>query len=74
MRIGERYPHLNGWEYLQVHRRNLWRDVEDVIQDIDAETRRTKESKTADCPMLIFPIRPGPASRPRAIDYSLSPI
>lgn len=45
MQIRERYSHLNGWEYLQVHRRNLWRDVEDVIQDIDAEACRTKESK-----------------------------
>ena len=45
MQIRERYSHLNGWEYLQVHRRNLWRDVENVIQDIDAEACRTKESK-----------------------------
>lgn len=45
MQIKARYSHLNGWEYLQVHKPGLWQDVSDVICGINAEACRTKESK-----------------------------
>ena len=44
MRIAARYSHLNGWEYLQVHKPELWVEVCEVIARIDAEACRTKES------------------------------
>ena len=31
MRIGAKYSHLNGEEYLLVHRPALWQEVQDVI-------------------------------------------
>ena len=44
MRIVERYSHLNGEEYLLVHRPGLWREVLDVIESVDAEACRDKIS------------------------------
>lgn len=43
MKIVKTYSHLNGLEYLMVHRQNLWREVESVIADVDAGVCRTKE-------------------------------
>ena len=31
MEIKARYSHLNGEEYLLVHRKHLWEEVQDVI-------------------------------------------
>lgn len=45
MQIKARYSHLNGWEYLQVHKPDLWQDVQDVIDGVDAEACRTKKSE-----------------------------
>ncbi len=45
MRIGASYSHLNGEEYLLVHRPELWREVNDVISEVDAQTCKTKKSK-----------------------------
>ena len=45
MKIGAKYSHLNGLEYLLVHRKKLWREIEKVIAKIDAESCRTKVSK-----------------------------
>ena len=45
MRIGAKYSHLNGEEYLLVHRPKLWREVQAVIETVDAETCKTKVSK-----------------------------
>ncbi|MCE2523340.1 MAG: hypothetical protein J4F49_09000 [Rhodobacteraceae bacterium] len=44
MQIGARYSHLNGEEYLLVHRAELWREVLAVIDAVDAEACRTKVS------------------------------
>jgi len=44
MRIVERYSHLNGWEFLLVHRPHLWDEVQNVIASVDAELCKTKES------------------------------
>ena len=45
MRIVERYSHLNGEEYLQVHRPDLWQEVLTVIESVDAEECKNKVSK-----------------------------
>ena len=38
-------PHLNGWEFLQVHHKKLWNEIVRVISDVDAEACRTKVSR-----------------------------
>src|SRR6266568_1377742 len=45
MRIVHRYSHLNGWEFLQVHHKSLWKEVIAVIGNVDASACRTKVSK-----------------------------
>jgi hypothetical protein len=45
VRIGAYYSHLNGHEWLLVHRRRLWKEIENCITRVDAEACRTKESK-----------------------------
>lgn len=45
MRIVRRYSHLNGWEYIRVHKPRLWKEIESIIKSIDAEGHRTKVSK-----------------------------
>jgi hypothetical protein len=48
MRIVQTYSHLNGLEYLLVHRRPLWEEVQAVIADIDGPGCRTKVSDEQD--------------------------
>ena len=45
MRIVQRYSHLNGEEFLLVHRRQLWQEVLEVIESVDAEACKDKVSK-----------------------------
>ena len=45
MQIKARYSHLNGEEYLLVHRKQLWDEVQSVIEGVDAFSCRTKVSK-----------------------------
>lgn len=45
MRIASKYSHMNGEEYLLVHKPMLWREVQDVIDQVDAEMCKTKTSK-----------------------------
>jgi len=45
MRIVETYSHLNGVEFLLVHKPKLWKEVTDVIREVDASTCRTKISR-----------------------------
>lgn len=45
MKIVEIYSHLNGLEYLMVHRPDLWQEVQQVIASVDAVACRTKVSK-----------------------------
>jgi hypothetical protein len=45
LRIVEHYSHLNGKEFLQVHRPQLWREIQKVIASVDATKCRTKVSK-----------------------------
>ena len=45
MQIKNRYSHLNGEEYLLVHRPKLWEEVQEIILGLDAESCKTKISK-----------------------------
>lgn len=45
MKIAETYSHLNGLEFLLVHKPALWKEIEDVIASVDANRCRTKVSK-----------------------------
>ena len=45
MRVCAKYSHLNGEEYLIVHRPDVWREVQDAISAVDAEACKTKVSK-----------------------------
>ena len=45
MKIAETYSHLNGLEYLLVHKPSLWDDVQSVIAEVDAEQCKTKVSE-----------------------------
>ena len=44
MQVRAHYSHLNGEEYLLVHRTHLWDEVQAVIGDVDAFACRTKVS------------------------------
>lgn len=45
MRIVQTYSHLNGLEYLLVHKRHLWEEVQRVVALVDGNACRTKVSK-----------------------------
>lgn len=45
MKIVETYSHLNGLEFLLVHKPRLWKEIRDVIQLVDSESCKTKISK-----------------------------
>ncbi len=50
MEIKARYSHLNGEEYLLVHRPELWKEVQNVIAGVDASACRTKVSREKTMP------------------------
>jgi hypothetical protein len=45
MKIVEKYSHLNGLEFLLVHKPELWQEIENVIKTVDAKKCKTKVSK-----------------------------
>ena len=45
MKIGAMYSHLNGFEWIQYHQKEMWEEIEDIIQNINASDFRTKISK-----------------------------
>lgn len=47
MRIVEHYSHLNGLEFLLVHKPDLWKEIQAIVKGVDAEGCRTKVSKEA---------------------------
>ena len=57
MRVAARYSHLNGEEFLLVHHKELWNEILEVIDSVDAEACRTKVSreKTMDGKLLYSP-------------------
>lgn len=44
MKIDAKYSHLNGWEFLFVHHKEILDEIESVIASVDAEECRTKIS------------------------------
>lgn len=58
MQIGAHYSHLNGLEWMLVHQKSLWDEINSVIGKIDAEEYRTKKSKekTMMGKMLLSPV------------------
>lgn len=45
MKISQKYSHLNGLEFLLVHKPKLWKEILSVIEKVDAEKCKTKISK-----------------------------
>jgi len=45
MKIAETYSHLNGLEFLLVHKPMLWQEIQSVISAVEATKCRTKVSK-----------------------------
>lgn len=45
MRIVERYSHLNGLEWMMVHRAELLTEIESMLASVEARDLRTKTSK-----------------------------
>ena len=45
MKIVETYSHLNGVEFLLVHKPNLWEEVQSVVAGVNAEKCKNKVSK-----------------------------
>jgi hypothetical protein len=45
MKIVETYSHLNGLEFLLVHKPKLWREIQDVIASVDGQACKNKVSK-----------------------------
>ena len=58
MKIARTYSHLNGLEFMLVHQRKAWREIESVVKAIDAEACRTKlsEEKTKKGKLLYSPV------------------
>lgn len=45
MKIVETYSHLNGLEFLLVHKPKLWTEIQNVIASVNADKCKTKVSK-----------------------------
>jgi hypothetical protein len=45
MKIAKVYSHLNGHEWLLVHRKHIWDEIVSVLESIDAIKYKTKKSK-----------------------------
>lgn len=45
MKIAATYSHMNGLEFLLVHKPKLWDEIQQVLVSIDAETHKTKVSQ-----------------------------
>ncbi|MCX6909118.1 MAG: BglII/BstYI family type II restriction endonuclease [Verrucomicrobia bacterium] len=58
MKIVQIYSNLNGIEYLLVHNKRLWKEIQGVIRRVDANACKTKisEEKTMRGKLLFSPI------------------
>jgi len=58
MKISEVYSHLNGLEFLLVHKKHLWEEIQNVIDVINANDCKTKVSreKTRKGKILYSPV------------------
>lgn len=71
MKIVEKYSHLNGLEFLLVHKPELWHEIENVINTVDAEKCKTKVSreKTKKGTLLYSPIEMNNAFKAKLSKY-----
>ncbi len=58
MKIIETYSHLNGMEFLMVHKPKLWKEIKQVVSRVCAEECKTKISREKTMPgkLLYSPI------------------
>ena len=58
MKIAQKYSHLNGEEYLIVHRKKLYEEIQEVIVSVDADIFKTKlsQEKTKKGANLFSPV------------------
>lgn len=58
MKVAARYSHLNGYEWLLVHEKKTWLEIENAIKSINAAKYKTKVSdeKTMKGKLLYAPI------------------
>jgi len=54
MKICETYSHLNGLEFLLVHKPKLWKEIKEVLARVDAEKCKTKVSKEKRTKGVVF--------------------
>lgn len=45
MKIAARHSHQNGWEFIKVHKPELWQEIETIIATVDATVCKIKVSK-----------------------------
>lgn len=59
MRIAQRYSHLNGYEYLMVHKPKLWEEIASTINSVDAlqAFEKVSEEKTKVGEILYSPTK-----------------
>jgi len=72
MKIAEKYSHLNGLEFLLVHKPELWKEIENVIKSIDADKCKTKISneKTMKGTLLYSPVEMNNAFKNKLSKYN----
>jgi len=58
MKISETYSHLNGLEYLLVRKPELWKEIQSVIAEVDAEKCSVKvaQARNLEGALLISPV------------------
>lgn len=44
MRIIETYSHFNGLEFLLIRKPKVWKEIQDIVKDVNADFCRTKET------------------------------
>ena len=71
MRIVEKYSHLNGLEWMMVHRADALEEIEDIVASVDASELRTKVSREQGRwgRRLYSPIEMNKAIGLRFVDY-----
>jgi len=47
MKIAAKHSHLNGFEWIEYHQNNLWKEMVRIIKDIDANDFRLKSGQEA---------------------------
>ncbi len=45
MKIAQKYSHLNGEEYLLIHHKKNYKEIQNIISSVNADNHLTKESK-----------------------------